>query len=193
MAERFDVKGFLDEIEEAIEAVRHAYEKYFSGVDRVPPVRQREKLQRRLRQLETMGLRTTALRFRAGGLRARFVTYKHYWTRVEHELERGASRRDLLKLRRGAPAPAPKAPQPEPEPEPEAAPQLETTEGPIQPLAPPLPMVKPRPGSVLPPPPPTGALKGTKKVAAPIDPTHLRDVFKQLVKAKKAVGRAPTG
>lgn len=96
----------LDELEEAIEALRVAHEKYFTGVERVSPARMREQVTQRLRVLETQHVRSTVLRFRLAGLRARLVTYKHYWTRVELEIERGVSRRDLLRSRRvGAPPP----------------------------------------------------------------------------------------
>ncbi len=152
-ADRVALATFLDELEEEIEAVRHGYEKYFAGVDRVPPIKQRERLERRIRELESISTRSTVLRFRAGGLRARFVTYKHYWTRVEMEIERGASRKDILRLRR-------------------AAPQPEATK----------PAARPAPES-----------GNGEAMAAGLDPEHLRDVFKQLVKAKKAAGESLEG
>lgn len=106
-AERAQFTAQLDEFEDALEHLRVSYEKYFVGVDRVAPVRELERVRRQARDLERMTTRSTALRFRLAGLRARFVTYQHYWTRVEREIERGVSRRDLLKLRHAAPAPAP--------------------------------------------------------------------------------------
>ncbi|HET6585423.1 MAG TPA: hypothetical protein VFG69_18320, partial [Nannocystaceae bacterium] len=42
----------LDELEHDIEALRLAYEKYFLGIDRAAPVRQRDRLDRRFRLLE---------------------------------------------------------------------------------------------------------------------------------------------
>lgn len=106
----------LDELESEIEQLRVAYEKYFLGVDRAAPVRQRERLDRKIRGLEGTSMRTTVLRFRLGGLRARYITYAHYWTRILDQMERGVSRRDLA-LRQGAakepaPRPAPAAPAP---------------------------------------------------------------------------------
>lgn len=90
----------LDELESEIEALRMSYEKYFLGVERAPPVRQRERLDRKLRGLEGTSLRTTVLRFRMGGLRARYITYAHYWTRILDQIERGVSRRDLQRQAR---------------------------------------------------------------------------------------------
>jgi hypothetical protein len=90
----------LDELESEIEALRIAYEKYFLGVERAAPVRQRERLERKLRGLEGISFRTTVLRFRMGGLRARYITYAHYWTRILDQMERGVSRRDLQRQAR---------------------------------------------------------------------------------------------
>lgn len=178
----------LDRLEESIEALRVAYEKYFTGVERVPPVRLRKKVERQVRLLDSIPARTTALRFRLGGLRARFVTYKHYWNRVERELERGISRRDLLRIRRGLGAP-PKAPPPPDEAQ-EAAPESSAADA-----------ESPTNGkSKVPPPPPGGKAKGKAAAGKPVDPAaagldprHVRDVFKQLVKAKKAAGESTDG
>ena len=162
-ADKLDLKGSLDELEEEIEAVRHAYEKYFAGVDKTPPVRAREKLDRRFRLLQGARILSTQLRFRANGLRARFVTYKHYWTRVEMEIERGASRRDLLRVRRGF------APPPSKE-----GPRSQTASAEAQ-----------------------GDGSQQRTIAASqgpdIDPKHLREVFKELVRAKKAAGESTKG
>ncbi|MEM6292139.1 MAG: MXAN_5187 C-terminal domain-containing protein [Myxococcota bacterium] len=176
-----DIRATLDELEEGIEALRLAYEKYFSGIDRVPPSRQRSKLERMMRSVELRGITNTVVRFRMNGLRARFITYKHYWTRVENQMERGMSRRDLLKRRRGVPKPPPE-PKPDlkTDPKTEAEPEADAA----------------APGG--PPPPPRGPLRrGRPKPADPasagIDPAHLRDVFKELVKAKRAAGESTQG
>ena len=101
-----DPELLLDELEHDIEALRLAYEKYFLRVERAAPVRQRERLDRKIRLLESVHMRTTALRFRLAGLRARYVTYGHYWARVLDEIERGVWRRDLHRAAaRGTAAP----------------------------------------------------------------------------------------
>jgi hypothetical protein len=103
---RADATALLDELEEAIDGLRIAFEKYFLGVDRVAPMRMRDRVDRQLRSIEHMHMSSTALRFRLAGLRARLVTYGHYWNRVLGEMERGTFRRDLHRAR----APEPEAP-----------------------------------------------------------------------------------
>jgi hypothetical protein len=106
---REDVRALLDEIEDALEDLRHSYEKYFCGVDRVAPVRKRERVERRIRELAGLHVTSTALRFRMQGLRARFVTYSHYWNRTLDQIERGVHRRGPMKA-----TPRPQTPRPEP-------------------------------------------------------------------------------
>jgi hypothetical protein len=98
--ENFDARTLLDELEAGIEELRHAYDKYFTGVDRVPPSKLRTTVERRLRDVERVHFTSTAMRFRMHGLRARFVTYAHYWTRVLDQMERGVYRRDLARAAR---------------------------------------------------------------------------------------------
>ncbi len=160
-----ELRASLDELEVSIEALRLAYEKYFGGIERVPPSKLRAQLDKAMRNVEMRGVTNTILRFRLNGLKARFVTYKHYWTRIENELERGTSRRDLLRRRRAQAALA-------------QAPAAEAA-GPVGPPPPPGPG-KARPQTVDP------AQSG-------IDPAHLRTVFKQLVLAKRAAGESTQG
>ncbi len=165
-----ELRAALDELEVGIEALRLAYEKYFGGIERVPPSKLRTKLEKAMRNVETRGVTNTVIRFRLNGLRARFITYKHYWTRMENQLERGMSRRDLLRRRRiQATAPPPEAP-------PAEAAKAEHANG--------RPDV---PGA------PTGRARAVDPAKSGIDPSHLRAVFKQLVLAKRAAGESTQG
>lgn len=166
-----DLRTALDELETGIEALRLAYEKYFSGIERIPPSKQRTKLEKLMRGVETRGVTNTVIRFRLNGLRARFITYKHYWTRMENQMERGTSRRDQLRRRRL------ERMAPPPKPAPEQAPAEAAKDG-------------------GPPPPPAGKMRRGRApdpAAAGIDPAHLRSVFKQLVQAKRAAGESTQG
>jgi len=160
-----DPVAFLDELEHDIEAMRLAYDKYFLGIDRVAPVRQRERLDRKIRGLEGLHLHTTALRFRLGGLRSRYVTYAHYWTRVLDQMERGVWRRELAR-------PTPR--------DAGASANDGATTSPATPNVPPPPRVAPPP-IVAPP------------AASSIDPQHAREVFDRLIAAKHSVGEPTEG
>ena len=93
-------KDHLDAVEESIEMLKVSYERYFNGVDRVPPVREHEDVKRAVRDLAKLRGGTTVLRFRAQNLRARLVTYEHYWTRILGMIEKGTFKRVLTESAR---------------------------------------------------------------------------------------------
>jgi hypothetical protein len=69
-------------------------------VDRVVPAREHEQVERTIRLWEGTPPPGTQLRFRLQGLRARFITYNHYWNRILHQIETGTYTRDLQRLAR---------------------------------------------------------------------------------------------
>jgi hypothetical protein len=102
----------ISRLEEAVKRLRTAYEKYFAGIDRIPPLKDREDLKRDLRRLVASGTRNTALRFRINALQASMITYEAYWDRITRRIEEGTYHRDQLRMqRKSAPAaePAPKS------------------------------------------------------------------------------------
>lgn len=179
----------LDELEEAIELLKVAYERYFNGVDRVPPTRDHDDVKRAVRVMMTQRIGTTALRFRMQGLKARLVTYEQYWTRILLQIEKGTFKRILavssrreLELRR-----APREGEGEGEaPQGEAPPKVE----------PPSATQRSRDDDAIPrrrevaraPSPPTrsGLPDG-------VDAGEVRELFKQFVAAKKALGESTAG
>lgn len=90
----------LDELEEQIEYLKIAYERYFNGVDNIPPTRKREVVDRSIRSLMREHMPTTALRFRFNSLRQRLTTYSHYWNRILHQIEKGTFKRLLAESKR---------------------------------------------------------------------------------------------
>jgi hypothetical protein len=85
----------LDDLEEEIELLKVAYERYFNGVDRIPPRREHDTVKLHLRNIERMRGGVTAMRFRTQTLKARIVTYEHYWTRILRQIELGTFKRIL--------------------------------------------------------------------------------------------------
>ena len=90
----------LDDFEEEVELLKVAYERYFNGVDRIPPAREHERVKLHLRNIQRMRGGTTALRFRTQSLRARLVTYEHYWNRILRQIEKGTFKRVLAESKR---------------------------------------------------------------------------------------------
>lgn len=79
----------LDELEQRLFVLKIDYEKYFSGIERVEPLREREDIKRLVRDLMEEQIRNTTLRFRFQTLRSRFQSQELYWTRNLVLMERG--------------------------------------------------------------------------------------------------------
>ena len=67
------------------------WEMYFSGVDRVPPQDERERINRRIRLLAEQTVNRRAEQFRIEQLQHRFMTYSQNWERLLREREEGRS------------------------------------------------------------------------------------------------------
>ena len=65
------------------------WEMYFSGVERVPPQDERERINRRIRLLAEQTVNRRAEQFRIEQLQHRFMTYSQNWERMLREREEG--------------------------------------------------------------------------------------------------------
>jgi hypothetical protein len=65
------------------------WERYFSGVDRVPPQEEKERINRRIRMLSEQTVNRRAEQFRIEQLQHRFMTYSQNWERMLREREEG--------------------------------------------------------------------------------------------------------
>jgi hypothetical protein len=99
-----EVSKECEEVELAIVELRVAYEQYFLGVERRPPVDAHKALKKRLQKLKGAFVRQTAMKFRIQGVAQKFSTYERLWERTLQEIENGTYRRDLAKLKRRAAA-----------------------------------------------------------------------------------------
>ncbi len=99
----------LTAVEERLAILHTTFEKYFVGVDRRPPDRERKELSDKIRRLRTSTTKNTALRFRIQTIFARLISYERLWDRTLREIEEGTYRRDVFKakLRIGARKPEP--------------------------------------------------------------------------------------
>jgi hypothetical protein len=76
-------------LERALQEHIRKWEMYFSGVDRVPPQEQRERINRRIRALAEQTVNRRAEQFRIEQLQHRFQTYSQNWERMLREREEG--------------------------------------------------------------------------------------------------------
>ncbi len=79
----------LDAIDHQLSHLKILYEKYFSGLERVEPLRERDELRRRIRDLMDTPISNATQRFRFIQVRARAQTLELYWTRNLNMMERG--------------------------------------------------------------------------------------------------------
>ncbi len=90
----------LSDAEVQLSRIKHLYEQWFQGIERIEPQIPRKQFDRTLHQLRKAQPRNTALRFRFQTLIQRYTTLQTYWRRIGRQIEEGTYRRDLLRARR---------------------------------------------------------------------------------------------
>jgi len=90
----------LSDAEVQLSRIKHLYEQWFQGIERIEPQIPRKQLERTIHLLRKGQPRNTALRFRFQTLIQRYTTLQTYWRRVGRQIEEGTYRRDLLRARR---------------------------------------------------------------------------------------------
>lgn len=176
----------LDGLEEHIEQLKVAYERYFNGVDRIPPAREHDAVKASVRNLARMRSGSTSVRFRAQNLKARLVTYEHYWTRILVQIEKGTFKRVLAVSRRREfeVQQQKRLEQDAPQPSQSGVWALVQAQG----QAP----VKPKPEPDAPRGPAARSSSG-RVLPEGLDASEARALFKQFVAAKKAAGEPIAG
>lgn len=85
----------LTDLAGRIERLRVHYQQYFMGMERVPPLIQREQLERRIRESPLNEARRAAYKFRFHTLLQRLRTYEVYWDRLQRDVEEGRIERGV--------------------------------------------------------------------------------------------------
>ena len=83
----------LDAMDEALVNLRVLYEKYFLGIDRKPPDRERKQVSDTMRVLKTTMVKNTALKFRINTMFAKLISMERLWDRTLREIEEGTYKR----------------------------------------------------------------------------------------------------
>jgi hypothetical protein len=79
----------LDEVEQKMFVLKIDYEKYFSGLERIEPLRARDEVRRLMRDFQDEPITNSVQRFRYQTLKARFQSQELYWQRNLVLMERG--------------------------------------------------------------------------------------------------------
>jgi len=90
----------LSDAEVQLSRIKHLYEQWFQGIERIEPQIPRKQFDRAVHELRKVKPRNTALRFRFQTLIQRYTTLQTYWRRIGRQIEEGTYRRDLLRARR---------------------------------------------------------------------------------------------
>lgn len=112
-------------LERDFERVKQLYDKYFTGIEKLPPTRDREKVRERIRKLVEIPLRQSEFKFRLQNIVSKVSTYERLWDRLQNQMETGRLKAGALKMSLAdqAKRPQPEAPAAEAEQE-----EAETTE-----------------------------------------------------------------
>lgn len=98
-------------LENALQEHIRKWERFFSGVEKVPPQVERERINRRIRVLSEQTVNRRAEQFRIEQLQHRFQSYSANWERMLREREEGRSAtghtNPSLRAQEAANAPAP--------------------------------------------------------------------------------------
>jgi hypothetical protein len=97
-----NVEEALELIDKTMERVKSLYEQYFLGIQKQPPTFIHNDLERKLRDLQQVNIRNTALRYRYATLQQKFGSYNSYWRRTLRQIENGTYARSLAKIGRKA-------------------------------------------------------------------------------------------
>ncbi len=94
-----------------LEELRVAYDRFFMGLERIPPQRERDAYMRDLRQTNLLRSHNTAIKFQFQNVRERWSSFCRHWDRIMRLIEEGKFRRE-----RNAPIRAPAVPTEDSEP-----------------------------------------------------------------------------
>ena len=85
----YSLNNRLEELERLIFVLKIQYEKYFSGIERIEPLKDREELKRIVRDLMITPITNTAQKHKFRMLKARFSSLDLYIQRNLYQIEKG--------------------------------------------------------------------------------------------------------
>ncbi len=90
----------LNELEAELAELRAAYEQYFLGNERLPPLKKHDAFKKQYLRMKGSSVRQTAVKFRLESIGQKLLTFERLWERTLKEIENGTYKRDLARLKR---------------------------------------------------------------------------------------------
>lgn len=81
----------IRDIEQRIESIKVQYNLFFSGEIRIPPEREREELERKIRNMMHGGQKSARANLLLQNISSRFYVYNNMWMKRLNEIETGVS------------------------------------------------------------------------------------------------------
>jgi hypothetical protein len=106
MADGSAIKGSEDamqrcnELEAELAELRAAYDQYFMGNERLPPLKKHDGFKKQFMKLKSSSVRQTAAKFRIESIGQKMLTFERLWERTIQQIEAGTYKRDLMRLKR---------------------------------------------------------------------------------------------
>ena len=90
----------LNELEAELAELRGAYEQYFMGNERIPPLKKHDLFKKHYMRVKSAQVRQTAVKFRLETIGQKLLTNERLWERTVKEIENGTFKRDLARVQR---------------------------------------------------------------------------------------------
>lgn len=94
-----DIQKELDELDKRITALKVTFDKYFLGIERLPPLQEKEEIHKKVTDMSVRFIRNTAAKFRRDALKNKFLSYNRYWDRTLQQIEDGTFVNHLKKAK----------------------------------------------------------------------------------------------
>lgn len=92
-----DVQKELDVLDSRMTALKVLYDKYFLGMEKLEPQRERAEIQKTIIELGSRFIRNTGAKFRRDTLKNKFLTYQRFWDRILKQIEDGTYKGHKIK------------------------------------------------------------------------------------------------
>ena len=92
-----DIQKDLDELDARLAALKVQYDKYFLGMEKLEPAKERAEIQKINLELGGRFIRNTGAKFRRDSLKNKFLSYCRYWDRILKQIEDGTYKGHKIK------------------------------------------------------------------------------------------------